>query len=151
MSKQESVTSLSFANDDCYKNKNKIGIKGAQALGKLIATNQLITMIDLTDNALSQEAIHYIVEGVRKNPYLIYLNLSQNDLGTSTQGFNHLLSIFKTQPFHSLEELNMSSNQLTNKNIEDLTEVWNACSKVNLKKLVLSNNKFSSKGLLTLL
>lgn len=95
------------------------------------------------------------MEGIRKNPYVVYLNLSQNDLGTNAHGFNHLLSIFKSgqnqQCYHSLEELNVSSNQLNNKNIDELTEVLNGCSKVSLRKLVLSNNKFSSKGFLTLL
>ena len=71
-----SLTSLSLANVDCYKNKNKLGIKGAASLGHLIASNHLITMINLADNALSQEAVHAIVEGAKKNPYLIALNFS---------------------------------------------------------------------------
>lgn len=31
-----------MANIDCYKNKNKIGNKGAYVLGELLSTNHLI-------------------------------------------------------------------------------------------------------------
>ena len=50
-----------------------------------------------------------------------------------------------------LEELILSSNQLTNKNIDELTEVLNNCPRINLKRIDLSNNKFSSKGLVGLI
>ena len=75
LTKQQSLTSISIANVDCYKNKNKIGVKGAQALGNLIATNHLMTIVNLADNSLSGESLYYIMEGVKKNPYMVSLNL----------------------------------------------------------------------------
>lgn len=53
LKKQNSIVSIDMANIDCYKNKNKIGSKGSAILGELLATNHLISMVNLTDNALS--------------------------------------------------------------------------------------------------
>jgi len=55
-------------------------------------------MINLTDNALSQEGIFSILDGVKKNPHMLSLNISQNDLGSGILGYNHLLTIFKHAP-----------------------------------------------------
>lgn len=52
------MTSLSLANNDCYKNKVKIGAKGAEELGNLLKHPMcLVSHLDLTDNALTSEAL----------------------------------------------------------------------------------------------
>ena len=89
---------------------------------------------------------------------MISLNLSQNDIGSGLTTFNSVSSLFKA-PKNTpnvafcpvLEELVLSTNQLSNKNIDELTEVLNNCPKINLKRIDLSNNKFTSKGLVSLI
>jgi Ran GTPase-activating protein (RanGAP) involved in mRNA processing and transport len=79
-----SMVSLDLANNDCYKNKMKIGVKGAQALlSMLSAPNCLIAHLDLTDNALTSEALLNIMEGVKNCKSIVTLNLTQNDLGSN--------------------------------------------------------------------
>ena len=91
-----SLTSLDLANNDCYKNKVKIGAKGAEELSTLLSHPMcLISNLDLTDNALTTDALHHVITGVRACKSLVYLNLAQNDLGQSNSIFSSLLQIFK--------------------------------------------------------
>lgn len=54
----ESLTSLDLANNDCYKNKVKIGAKGAEELSAMLRHKMcMISNLDLTDNALTSEAL----------------------------------------------------------------------------------------------
>ena len=55
----------------------------------------LISNLDLTDNALTTDALHHVITGVRACKSLVYLNLAQNDLGQSNSIFSSLLQIFK--------------------------------------------------------
>ena len=105
-----SLTSLNLANNDCYKNKVKIGAKGAEELGNLLKHPLcLISHLDLTDNALTSEALQHVISGVKACRSLISLNLSQNDLGQSGQAFSSLLQIFKVNN-SVLQELNLADN-----------------------------------------
>lgn len=106
----ESITSLDLANNDCYKNKVKIGAKGAEELSALLRHPMcLISHLDLTDNALTTDALQFVITGVRACRSLISLNLSQNDLGQSNSIFTSLLQIFKEESC-VLQELNLSDN-----------------------------------------
>lgn len=92
----ESLVSLNLANNDCYKNRIKISAKGAEELCQLLRHPLcLISHLDLTDNALTVDAMHHIISGVRACKSLISLNLAQNDLGQSSQVFSSLLQVFK--------------------------------------------------------
>lgn len=92
----ESLTSLDLANNDCYKNKVKIGAKGAEELGNLLRHPMcLISRLDLTDNALTMEALQHVISGAQLCKSLISLNLAQNDLGQSNIAFNSLLQSLK--------------------------------------------------------
>jgi len=72
-----SMTSLDLANNDCYKNKVKIGAKGAEELGCLLRHPMcLISHLDLTDNALTSEALQHVISGVKACRSLISLNLA---------------------------------------------------------------------------
>ena len=82
------ITSIDLANNDCYKSKIKIGAKGAEALCRLLKRNQLITMLNVKDNALSNDAFTHLIEGLKHASNLISLNLSQNDIGVSFNTFS---------------------------------------------------------------
>ena len=84
----ESLTSLDLANNDCYKNKVKLGTKGAEELGNVLKHPMcLISHLDLTDNALTSEALQHVISGAKACRSLISLNLAQNDLGQSNSVF----------------------------------------------------------------
>ena len=73
-----------------------MGVKGAEELCNLLKDPMcLVSHLDLTDNALSSEAIQHVINGVKACRSLISLNLSQNDLGQSGQAFGSLLQVFK--------------------------------------------------------
>ena len=66
--------------------------------------------------------------------------------------FKSLLSIFEEENYEkqSIQKLNLSSNLLSNKNIEEIAQVFNQRNKLKLTKLDLSNNKFNVKGVVKL-
>ena len=58
----ESLVSLNLANTDCYKNKIKIGTKGAEELSALLSHPMcLISNLDLTDNSLTVDGLHHVI------------------------------------------------------------------------------------------
>ena len=69
----------------------------------------LISHLDLTDNALTSEALQHLISGIKQCHSLISLNLAQNDLGQSNSAFNSLLQIFKVND-SQLQELNLADN-----------------------------------------
>ena len=134
------MSSLNLANVDCYKNKVKLGTKGAEELGNLLRHPMcLISHLDLTDNALTTDALSHIITGVKTCKSLVSLNLSQNDMGQSNSVFNQLLSIFRTGD-SDLQELNLSDSQLTDKHLEEMANVFKQDRKLNLSILNLSAN-----------
>ena len=73
----QSLISLDLGNEGGYKHKMKMGLKGAEELGNLLKHPAcLISHLDLTDNALSVEAIQHVIGGVKACCSLISLNLS---------------------------------------------------------------------------
>ena len=112
-----SLVSLNLANNDCYKNKIKIGAKGAEELHRMLSEPLcLITNLDLTDNALTVDAMGHVLKGMQACRSLISINLTQNDLGLSNSTFTQLMQVLdysSCQNEHSiLQELNLSENQL---------------------------------------
>ena len=71
---------------------------------------------------------------------LIYVNLSNNDLGYDC--IPELKVLLETE---SLQEIRLASNNLTDSSIDDLSLVFYGL-KCKLKKIDLSNNKITSKG-----
>ena len=140
-----------MANNDCYKNKVKIGAKGAEELNLLLRHPMcLVSNLDLTDNSMTIDALHHVISGVRACKSLVSLNLASNDLGHSSQIFSSLLHLFKEET-SVLQELNLSGNQLVDKHIEELSNAFKQDRKLNLTSLNLADNKFKPYGLATLM
>ena len=145
-----SLTSLDLANNDCYKNKIKIGAKGAEELQYMLSDkNCLISNLNLSDNALTTEALNFVISGVQKCKSLISLNLSQNDIASCNINFSSFLRIFDEDC--ALQELNLSENQLQDKHVEELSNVFSTSKKLYLTSLNLSSNKFKHRGAAALL
>lgn len=103
--------------------------------------------------------MYLILEGAKKNPHLVSLNLSQNELGAGLvqTAFSSLLGMFEPSPTDkdvinstSLEELILSNNHLSNKHIEQISGQIKVCGQSSLRKLDLSSNKLGIRGVLSL-
>ena len=130
LSNHPSLISLNLANNDCYKNKIKIGAKGAEYLKRMLEQPLcLISNLDLTDNALTIDAMNSVLKGMQACKSLISINLTQNDLGLANSPFTSLMQVldYSIDPtckdFSLLQELNLSDNQLQDRNIEELSTV----------------------------
>ena len=135
------LVSLNLANNDCYKNKIKIGAKGAEELSNMLKHPMcLISNLDLTDNALTSDAFQHVISGVRACKSLVSLNLAQNDLGQSNQAFSSLLAMLKNGENNVLQELNLSDNMLTDRHFEELAAVFRLDRRLQLTSLNLASN-----------
>lgn len=98
-------------------------------------------MLNISDNNIGVEGIQTLTADIAPSSFnLIYLNLTNNDLGPDCMKAMKVL--FESE---SLQELRLSANQLNDKSAEDLSLFFyrQACQ---LRKIDLSNNKFTSKG-----
>ena len=57
----------------------------------------LISNLDLTDNALTVEALNHILKGMQKCQSLISINLTQNDIGLSNSAFTQLMQVLESK------------------------------------------------------
>ena len=115
----------------------------------LLDPHCLISNLNLTDNALTLEALNFVITGVQSCNTLISLNLTQNDIGLSNANFSSLLRIFDSDCV--LQELNLSENQLQDKHIEELATKISTSKRLQLTSLNIGSNKFSHRGVASLL
>ena len=79
--KHKTLSSINVANSDGL-HRNRIGAKGCIGLNELLIKNKLITMINMSDNSIGVEGIRTLLNGLTPETFnLIYLNLSNNELG----------------------------------------------------------------------
>lgn len=138
--KHKTLTSISIANSDGL-HRNRIGHKGCIGLNDLLRTNKLISMLNISDNNIGNEGIRTLLnELTPESMNLIYLNLTNNDLGTDC--IKEMKTLFESEV---LQELRLGSNSLNDTHAEDLSLFFyrQVCQ---LRKIDLSNNKITSKG-----
>lgn len=101
----ESIRILSLAN-------NRIGVKGARAVGQMIPQLKSIINLDVSQNNMGDFAFQEIISGVIQVQDFEKLNFSNNCIG-QTQNLDAMTS-FKEylKNTHKLVELNMSWNNL---------------------------------------
>lgn len=74
------LTSFSLANVDGL-HRNRVGTAGCKGLNKLLKNNKIISMIDISDNAIGNEGIRYMLNEIDpSSSSIVYMNLSNNDL-----------------------------------------------------------------------
>ncbi|XP_035665038.1 uncharacterized protein LOC118408380 [Branchiostoma floridae] len=91
--------------------------------------------IDLSCNAISDEAVSGLAEGLGSCQNLKKVNLSHNKLSDRGDFL---------PPLPKLEEMDLSNNDISDEAVPGLTKVLCACQ--NLKKVDLSHNKLSDRG-----
>ena len=134
------LTSFSLANVDGL-HRNRVGISGWKVLNKLLKTNKIISMIDISDNAIGNEGIRFMLNEIDpSNSSIVYMNLSNNDL---SQGWiDELSSLLKST---NLYEIKLANNNLSDKTAQELA-VYFYRGYWHLSKLDLSYNKLTSVG-----
>lgn len=58
----------------------------------------LLSCLDLTDNALTVDAMNSVLKGMKACKSLISLNLTQNDLGAANSSFTSLMQVLDYNP-----------------------------------------------------
>ena len=70
----------------------KLGVSGADKVGKMLYHNKSITSIDLGRNSIGDEGVEKLVEHLKSNKTIKYLGLGSNDI--TSNGANHLSKLF---------------------------------------------------------
>ena len=134
------LTSFSLANVDGL-HRNRIGTSGWKGLNRLLKENKIISMIDISDNAIGNDGIRYMLNEIDpSNSSIVYINLSNNEL---SQGWiSELSSLLKST---NLYEIKLANNNLSDKTAQELG-VYFYRGYCHLSKLDLSYNKLTSVG-----
>lgn len=111
-----SLISLKIGNIENVS-KNRVGAKAVPKLNKFLKTSQVLSFLDLRSTNLTDAGLNLLTDGLIDNQTLFYLNLSKNDITSS--------SIEKFAPIlhrTALEELDLSLNPLGNNGVRCLSE-----------------------------
>jgi hypothetical protein len=142
-----SIMSLVIANHDRL-HRNRMGEKSCAALGELLQKNQLLNMLNISDNSITNEGLKSITSGFDLAPSkeIVSLNLSHNDLEGVT-AIENLGSLLDNSS--SIVSLNLSENKIGDDGVELLSKYFNE-GKSRLSKLFISSIGASVNGLKTL-
>jgi Ran GTPase-activating protein (RanGAP) involved in mRNA processing and transport len=142
-----SMSSLIIANHDRL-HRNRMGDRACAALGDLLAKNQLLSMLNISDNSISNDGLKAITSGFDLAPSkeIVSLNLSHNDLEgvTAIENLGTLLDISS-----GIVMLNLSENRIGDEGVELLSKAFNE-GKSRLSRLYLSSVGATVNGLKTL-
>ena len=89
----------------------KLGVSGADKIGKMLYHNKSITSVDLTSNNIGDEGVEKLVEHLKSNETIKHLDLWENNI--TSNGANHLSKLF------SLNHTTVNSIQLGNNPLKD--------------------------------
>jgi Ran GTPase-activating protein (RanGAP) involved in mRNA processing and transport len=115
------LSSLTLANHDRL-HRNRMGFKACEALNELLKKNKILTMINISDNAISNEGLKIIANGaLTLESNLVSINMSNNDLqgAIAIQSFSEIISLSK-----SLLELNLNDNGIGDSGIDEFTKLF---------------------------
>ncbi|TYZ59738.1 hypothetical protein PybrP1_009813 [[Pythium] brassicae (nom. inval.)] len=119
---------------------------GASTLGQLLATNSTLTTLTLSRNALSDDGIRALLDGLRENPQPALQSLQLTDAGITGAALDHFAALLQL-PTCSLQSLQLSFNSLEAANSSFFDALANNSS---LKKLYLKDCKLTDAHLLAL-
>lgn len=74
-----SISHLNISNNNEI-HKNHIGRKGCEGLKNLLINNQILSILDISDNLISEDGFNLLCQGLEHNLSLISLNLANNYL-----------------------------------------------------------------------
>ena len=89
----------------------KLGVSGADKIGKMLYHNKSITSVDLSWNNIGDEGVEKLVEHLKSNKTIKHLGLWDNNI--TSNGANHVSRLF------SLNHTTVNSIQLGNNPLKD--------------------------------
>jgi len=152
-------------------NRNRIDAKGMRPLATALKENYVLQFLDISGSCITLEGFNYLAEGLSGNTSLVYLNISDNDIGPKIQniikplmscnlleldisknrlgdaGLQLLIGIFQPTavPHSKIQTLNIGGNNIT---AFGATKLFDMLSKNNtVKKLILDNNNLTGRGI----
>ena len=108
--------------------RNKLGDRSCVDIAQMLKSNQVISILNIANNQVSDKGMETLIEGVEKAQNLISFNISGNLLTSNscTQVSTRLPPIYRLLKKDSIIELNLSNNKIGDKGIEELIEVQGA-------------------------
>ena len=96
--------------EDC-----KLGVDGADKVGKMLYSNKSITSVDLGRNSIGDKGVEKLVEHLKSNNSIKHLNLQYNDI--TSDGANHLRKLFSTN-HTTVDSIDLSYNLLKDQGVD---------------------------------
>lgn len=116
---------------------------GCNAIARAIDTLSQLRRLDLSDNSFDMEAAGVLATGLRKQPLLVHLNL--RDCGLGEEGTSVVMLALR-ETASQLEFLDLSGNDITVDQAEDLRSLLAVPSMSLLKELALDDNELGPEG-----
>ena len=126
LAKNRTLMSLTMANHDRL-HRNRLGPKSCYELRNLLQENQILQMVNIADNGISNEGLKILQPALTKNCILVSLNLSNNEL----TGIDSLVSYIRCSKH--LMELNLSYNKIGDTGGEELAKIFQENSSLLMK------------------
>ena len=120
-----------------------------EAVSECLASNELLTSLDVSHCALGHEGTRQLARGLRHNRVLSTLYLAGNNVGQ--EGAVHVASVLAVHA--ALTELDLAGNSLSDGGVRRLAEglaYANLCRNSSLRRLNLAENALSGDAALTL-
>jgi hypothetical protein len=95
-----------------------MGNKACTDLKNLLLTNKILSMLNISDNGLSNEGLKILAPALNSECGLVSLNVSNNELA----GIDHLLECIRNSKI--LKELNLSQNKVGDGGVLEFTKVF---------------------------
>ena len=119
-----------------------IGFEDCEALNELLASSSYLKVLCISENALSVDSVHLILDGLSYNVSLEKLNMHYSNF--SSDNVLHLASILKVNT--TLKVLNISQGGIQSRDAVHLAKALEGNDTTRLQTLSLSDNPIGSDG-----
>ena len=96
-------------------NNCKLGVSGADKIGKMLYHNKSITSVDLGRNNIGDKGVEKLVEQLKSNKTIKHLGLGSNDI--TSNGANHLSKLFSLN-HTTVNSIVLSDNPLKDEGVD---------------------------------
>mmetsp|Transcript_7733 Transcript_7733/g.20094 ORF Transcript_7733/g.20094 Transcript_7733/m.20094 type:complete len:1081 (-) Transcript_7733:319-3561(-) len=122
-------------------NRNRIGLSGANVLGRMLGRNNTLEELSLADNGIGTEGIIAIAEGLPNNRTLTYLDVSSNNVGA--RGCAALCAAVLSTKLHSI---GMAKNKIGDQGAHSIELLLSHST--SLATLDISDNGITADGII---
>ena len=93
----------------------KLGVSGADKIGKMLYHNKSITSVNLASNSIGDEVVKKLVEYLKSNKTIKHLSLWDNNI--TSNGANHLSKLFSLN-HTTVNSIELSDNPLKDEGVD---------------------------------